>query len=46
MLFDRELSGYTEGRGVYSGDMLYIVSGNTVESYTMDTFQKIDDIVL
>lgn len=46
VLFDRELGGYSDGRGIYSGDTLYIISGNTVESYTMDTFQKIDDIVL
>ena len=32
--------------GLYSGDTFYIVAGNTVESYDLDTFNKIDDIVL
>ena len=45
-IFERELNGYSEGRGVYAGDTFYLIAGNTVESYTMDTFQKIDDIVL
>lgn len=45
-IFDREMNGYSEGRGVYSGDNFYLVSGNTIESYTMDGFKKIDDIVL
>lgn len=45
-VFDREVNGYSNARGVYSGDVFYIVSGNTVESYAMDTFKKIDDIVL
>lgn len=45
-LFDRELGSSSEGRGVYSGDKIYIVSGNTVESYTIDGFRKVDDIVL
>lgn len=45
-IFDRELNGYSEARGVYSGDTFYVVAGNTVESYTMDSFKKIDDIVL
>lgn len=45
-LFDREMGSSSEGRGVYSGDKIYIVSGNTVESFTIDGFQKVDDIVL
>lgn len=45
-LLDRELAGFSEARGVYSGDTLYIVAGNTVESYGLETFEKIDDIVL
>lgn len=45
-LLDRELAGYSDARGVYSGDTLYIVDGNTVESYGLETFEKIDDIVL
>ena len=45
-LFDRELGSSSEGRGVYSGDKIYIVAGNTVESYAIDGFKKVDDIVL
>ena len=46
MRFSRELSGYGEARGIYSDSRFYLVSGNTVEVYTLDTFDKIDDIVL
>lgn len=45
-VFERELNGYSEVRGLYSGDTFYIAAGNTVESYDLDTFNKIDDIVL
>lgn len=46
-LFERELSGYAWNvRAMYSGSRLYLVAGNTVESYDMKTFKKIDDIVL
>lgn len=45
-LFDRELSGYNEARGVYSGETFYLINGNTIESYRLDSFEKIDDIVL
>lgn len=43
-VLDQELRGYSEGRGVYVGDTFYLVAGNTVESFTMDTYQKIGDI--
>ena len=46
MRFSRELSGYGEASGIYSDSRFYLVSGNTVEVYTLDTFDKIDDIVL
>lgn len=46
VLFDREMGGFEETRGLYAGDTLYIVSGNAVESYSLKTFEKIDDIVL
>lgn len=45
-VFDRELNGYAEARGVYAGDTFYLVAGNTVESFTMNGFKKVDDIVL
>ena len=44
--FSREMMSYAEVRGLYAGEVFYLVAGNTVESYTMDTFDKIDDIVL
>lgn len=46
VLFDREMGGFEEARGLYAGDTLYIVSGSAVESYSLKTFEKIDDIVL
>ncbi len=46
-LFERELSGSAWNvRAMYSGSRLYLVAGNTVESYDMKTFEKVDDIVL
>ena len=46
-VFSRELNGYGENtRGLYAGDRFYLVSGYTVESYTLDGFEKVDDIVL
>lgn len=46
-LFERELTGFSSDiRALYSGSRLYLVTGNTVESYDIKTFEKIDDIVL
>lgn len=45
-IMSREMSGYESCRGLYVGNVFYLVSGNTIESYAMDTFEKIDDIVL
>ena len=33
-------------RGLYAGNVFYLVDGNTVRSYDMTNFKKIDDIVL
>ena len=44
--FSREMMSYAEIRGLYVGETFYLVAGNIVEAYTMDTFDKIDDIVL
>lgn len=33
-------------RGLYAGNVFYLVDGNTVRSYDMTNFEKIDDIVL
>lgn len=45
-VFSRELTLYGNVRGLYAGERFYLVNGNTVESFTMDGFQKVDDIVL
>lgn len=46
-VLDRELSGYySDIRGLYVGSAFYLISGNTIESYDLDTFEKLDDIVL
>lgn len=45
-VFSRELTLFGDVRGLYAGDRFYLVNGNTVESFTMDGFQKVDDIVL
>ena len=45
-VFSRELTLYGNVRGLYAGERFYLVNGNTVESFTMDAFQKVDDIVL
>ena len=45
-VFSRELSLYGNVRGLYAGDRFYLVNGNMVESFAMDGFQKVDDIVL
>ena len=45
-VFSRTLSGYGDARGLYVGDVFYLVENWTVESYTLNGFEKIDDIVL
>lgn len=46
-VFERELTGMSSNvRGLYAGDTFYLAAGNTVESYHLGTFEKIDDIVL
>ena len=36
----------SEIRGLYAGNRFYLVQGNAVESFDLNTFDKIDDIVL
>lgn len=44
---EKNLLGYNSNvRGIYAGDKFYIVTSNTVESFTLDSFDKIDDVVL
>ena len=47
-LLDEEIngSGMVAARGIYIGDVLYIVQGNIVESYSLSNYSKIDDIIL
>ena len=45
-LFEREMTGYGNVRGLYAGEYFYLVSGNTVEKYELNGFKKVDDIVL
>lgn len=33
-------------RGLYIGETLYVVKGNVVESYSLKTYKKIDDLIL
>ena len=42
----RQLSGYEGSRGLYVGEVFYLVNGNMIESYSMQGFEKMDDIVL
>lgn len=39
-------SGISSTRGVYIGEVLYVVQGNIIESYSLKDFAKIDDIIL
>ncbi len=46
-LMKRDLTGYaTNVRAFYAGDRFYLVAGNTVEAYDLETFDKLDDLVL
>ena len=45
-VMSRQLSGYEGSRGLYIGDVFYLVSGNMIESYSMNGFEKMGDIVL
>lgn len=45
-VMSRQLSGYEGSRGLYIGNVFYLVSGNMIESYSMNGFEKMDDIVL
>ena len=46
-VLDKEVNSYgSEIRGLYVGDRFYLVQVNAVESFDLNTFDKIDDIVL
>ena len=42
-VMSRQLSGYEGSRGLYIGDVFYLVSGNMIESYSMNGCEKMDD---
>lgn len=44
--FERVLGTYGNTRGMYIGELFYLVSGNTVEAYTLNGFEKVGDLVL
>ena len=45
--FEKSMVGYNSNvRGIYVGDKFYIVTGNTVESFMLESFDKVDDLVL
>ena len=48
MKLDTQVNGtsYVTTRGLYIDDILYVVKGNIVESYSLEDYQKIDDIIL
>ena len=45
-VFEKKLSGYSEVRGLYAGERFYLVTEAIVESYRLDNFEKVDDVVL
>ncbi len=47
-LMDEGVNGntYQPARGVYIGTVLYVVKGNIIEAYSMENYQKIDDLIL
>lgn len=45
-VFSRQFAGYYDARGLYTGERFYLIADNTVESYSLGDFKKINDIVL
>lgn len=39
-------TSWMETKGLYSGERLYIVGGNVIESYQIPSYKKVDDIIL
>lgn len=39
-------TGYLGTRGIYIGDVLYIVKGNIIEAYDLNSYNKVDDIII
>lgn len=45
-VFSRTLNWAGSVRGMYAGEKFYLVSANTIESFRLADFEKVDDIVL
>ena len=45
-VFDRTLPGHGEARGIYVGDRFFLISGHTIEVFSLDDFRKLNDLVL
>lgn len=45
-VFSRTLNWAGSVRGMYAGENFYLISGNTIESFRLADFEKVDDIVL
>ena len=45
-VFSRTLNWAGSVRGMYAGDTFYLISANTIESFRLSDFKKVDDIVL
>lgn len=45
-VFSKDIVNYGNVRGLYIGETFYLVAGNTIESFTLNGFEKIDDLVL
>ena len=39
-------TGYSAARGLYIGDVLYVVKGNIIEMYRMEDYKKTGDLIL
>ena len=39
-------AGYSAARGLYIGDVLYVVKGNIIEMYRMEDYKKTGDLIL
>lgn len=45
-VFSRTLNWAGSVRGMYAGENFYLISANTIESFRLADFEKVDDIVL
>ena len=38
--------GFSSARGLYIGKVLYVVKGNIIEAYSLETYKKINDLII